>query len=239
VNAGALAGLFQRRPRFLAVPPSLTVKVPTQPTILTGLRLPGRGGSLATGSIVPQPGPLTTLRDLLGIPEKRKVFVSYHHHGDQAYKNALMERYCDDYELLEDNSLQRIIDTDDLQYVEREIREDYIRGSSVTILLCGARTWERKFVDWEIYATLLKKAGVVGLQLPTLVQGPLNPTVTVPARFHDNIATGYALWRTWSYMVANPGILRAWVEEAVNKDSWLIDNTRPKMRRNGEVRVHP
>jgi hypothetical protein len=121
---------------------------------------------------VPQPGSLKSLATLLGIPEKRKVFISYHHHGDQAYKEALVAQYCDSYDLLEDNSLGRMIDTDDLEYVEREIREDYIKGSSVTILLCGARTWERKFVDWEIYATLLKKAGLIGLQLPTLFPDP-------------------------------------------------------------------
>ena len=90
MRVGPSSGPFQRFP----VSPRSTVRIPTQPTILTGLRLPGRGGSLATGSISPQLG---SLRELLGIPLKRKVFVSYHHHGDQAYKNALMELYCDDY----------------------------------------------------------------------------------------------------------------------------------------------
>src|SRR2546428_11478441 len=120
------------------------------------------------GGAVPS---FASLASALGVPEKRKVFISYHHHGDQAYKNAL-SLYCHDYELLEDNSIDRLIDTDDLKYVEREIREDYIKGASVTIVLCGALTYQRKFVDWEIYATLLKKAGLVALQLPTPLPQP-------------------------------------------------------------------
>lgn len=235
MNAGALSGPVRRRPRFLPVSPSLYVKIPTRPTILTGLRLPGRGGSLATGSIGPQLG---SLRQLLGIPEKRKVFVSYHHHGDQAYKNALMGRYCDDYEVLEDNSLDRMLDTDDLRYVEREIREDYIKGASVTVVLCGAETWKRRFVDWEIYATLLKKSALVGIRLPTLQANP-GGLYPVPARLHDNVESGYAVWRSWADMVTTGGVLRLWIEEAIARDALRIDNLRPKMQRNGEARVHP
>jgi hypothetical protein len=223
--------------RFLPVSSKLTVPFPPRRTILGGWRTPSGLGSLATGS---QPSSLATLSQiLLGIPEKRKVFISYHHHGDQAYKDALVAQYCDSYELLEDNSLGRMIDTDNLEYVEREIREDYIKGSSVTVLLCGAWTWERKFVDWEIYATLLKKAGIVGLQLPTLAPNRITNRVALPPRFYDNLVTGYAVWKTWSYMVANPGVLRLWIEESVSRSSSLIDNARPKMRRNGEMREHP
>ena len=180
--------------------------------------------------------PKTTFADLaavLGIPEKRKIFISYHHHGDQAYKNYLSNVYCEQYELLEDNSLDRMIDTDNLEYVEREIREDYIRGASVTIVLCGAQTYLRKFVDWEIYATLRKQAGLVAVQLPTLAPTSLlSSNVNVPARLSDNIKSGYAVWRSWNDLVATPGSLRLWIEEALAKDKSLIDNSRLKMQRN-------
>src|SRR5262249_6186849 len=63
-------------------------------------------------------------------------------------------------------------------------------------------------------------------------------TVSVPARLHDNIVTGYALWRSWRD-IASPVVLRRWVEEALGRDKRLIDNCRPKMRANGQVRSHP
>jgi hypothetical protein len=167
------------------------------------------------------------------IPAKRQVFISYHHHGDQAYKNALVGMYEGVYELLEDNSLDRAYDSDDLYYVEREIREDYIRGASATIVLCGALTHQRKFVDWEIYATLLKQAGLIGIQLPTLLPQSTANTVLVPDRLHDNIASGYALWHSWDELVRTAGILRTWVEVALMRDKRLIQNGRPKRQRNG------
>jgi hypothetical protein len=180
--------------------------------------------------------PIPTFADiakLLGIPEKRRVFISYHHRGDQAFKAVLQKLYSTDYDLLEDRSLERLLDTDDLKYVEREIREDYIKGASVTIVLCGRETSQRKFVDWEIHATLLQKSALIGLQLPT-------PThAFLPWRLFDNVVSRYAVLRTWREMVARPGILRFWIEEALQRQAARIDNARPKMRRNGEFRVHP
>ncbi len=180
-------------------------------------------------SIRPTPG--QTLLTGLGLPRKRSVFVSYHHRGDQAFKEALVRVYCDQYELLEDNSLERVLDTDDLKYVEREIREDYIRGASAAIMLCGAETFNRKFVDWEIYATLLKRAALVGVRLPDCR--------ALPWRLFDNALTGYAVMGDWDDLVGSSLPLRAWIELALARDAGLIDNSRPKMRANGERRVHP
>jgi hypothetical protein len=108
-----LPGPFRRRSRFLAVTPSLTVPIPTRPAILTGRRLQGRGfDSLATGSILSQPGSLTALRQLLGIPEKRRIFVSYHHARDQVSYDALA-RMCDECDFRTDRSVDGILDSDD------------------------------------------------------------------------------------------------------------------------------
>ncbi len=36
--------------------------------------------------------------------QKRKVFVSYHHGGDQEYYDAFSKKFADQYELIYDNS---------------------------------------------------------------------------------------------------------------------------------------
>jgi len=44
------------------------------------------------------------------------------------------------YEVFQDQSLDDEVESDDLEYVNRVIREDYIKGSSITIVLCGSET---------------------------------------------------------------------------------------------------
>src|SRR5690349_7530115 len=100
-------------------------------------------------------------------PIKRKVFVSYHHGGDQAYYEAFSKAFCDTYDVITDNSLERELDSENVDYVMRRIRENYISGSSCTIVLVGKDTWGRKYVDWEINATLEKEHGLIGVLLPT------------------------------------------------------------------------
>jgi len=48
----------------------------------------------------------------------------------------------------------------------RGIRENFITGTSCTIVLCGAQTHLRKYVHWEIKATLDKEHGLIGVNLP-------------------------------------------------------------------------
>src|SRR5688572_907132 len=100
-------------------------------------------------------------------PIKHKVFVSYHHRGDQAYYNAFSEAFHDTYEVIYDNSLERRIDSDDVDYIRRRIRENYVKGSSCTVVLVGKETWGRKYVDWEIETTLEMEHGLIGVRLPT------------------------------------------------------------------------
>ncbi len=174
--------------------------------------------------------PLSTVLSGLGLPLKRKIFVSYHHHRDQAYYDALAAM-CDDCEFLQDNSLDRRVDSDDPEYQERRIRESYIKGTSVTVVLCGLETYQRKFVDWEIYAALLKEGGLIGIQLANALPNPANSGFLVPSRLHDNIQSGYATWKHWNELTAEN--LRAWIEQAVAKDKNLIKNWRAKKTQNG------
>ena len=162
---------------------------------------------------------------------KRKVFVSYHHGGDQGHYNAFSEAFHDTYDIISDNSLEREIDSEDVAYVDRRIREDYVTGTSCTIVLVGTNTWGRKYVDWEIKATLDKGHGLIGVQLPTLGAGP-DGTVAVPGRLYDNIQSGYAVWIKWAAITANAQACANYIEQANARDKRLIVNTRDRRLRN-------
>jgi Thoeris protein ThsB, TIR-like domain len=165
-------------------------------------------------------------------PVKRKVFVSYHHRGDQDYYDAFSKTFCDTYDVITDNSLERRIDSEDVNYVIRRIREGYVSGSSCTIVLVGKDTWGRKYVDWEIQATLEKKHGLIGVRLPTAPITPQN-TVSMPGRLFDNIKSGYALWLTWQELTSGSQACSQYIEQANARDKMLIVNTRERRLRNG------
>ena len=160
---------------------------------------------------------------------KRKVFVSYHHGYDQWFYNEFSRVFSNIYDVICDNSLDRVIDSDDPEYVLRRIREKYITGSSCTIVLCGAETPNRKYVDWEIKATLDKQHGLIGVKLPTSIISQQGKVI-IPDRLYDNIQTGYAFCVDWEALTAQ--YLKQCIELANSKPASLINNSRPMMRRN-------
>jgi len=163
---------------------------------------------------------------------KPKIFVSYHHGGDREYYDALCRVFCNAYDIVRDSSVDRIIDSDNAEYVIRRIREEYITGTSCTVVLCGAETPRRKFVDWEIKATLDKQHGLLGVNLPTNRSYP-DGTWPVPDRFLDNYRSGYASFVQWSDVVNNAGLFAQALHEARGKETWKVDNSRELRSRNG------
>jgi hypothetical protein len=104
---------------------------------------------------------------------RHKVFISYHHNNDQAYKEALLEAN-DKYELFIDASVDTCDIDDDLpdETIRQLIRDDYLRDSTVTILLVGTETKKRKHIDWEIYSSMYngkvnKQSGILVINLPS------------------------------------------------------------------------
>lgn len=106
-----------------------------------------------------------------------KVFISYHHANDQWAKNALQE-----WARLHDLFIDCSVDTTDIEdslpteTIRQIIRDDYLRDTTVTIVLVGTETKGRKHVDWEIYSSMYdgkvnKKSGILVVQLPST-----NPT---------------------------------------------------------------
>jgi len=161
---------------------------------------------------------------------KRKVFISYHHDNDQCYADYMRDTYGNQYDIFYDNSLDDEIDSTDPAYVNRVIRENYIVGSSITIVLCGAETWKRRYVDWEICSTLHHNHALLGIALLTASKD-YQGRIVVPKRLHLNIQSGYAHWINWP---TNATVLQFAIEIAINKskETSLINNSLPKMRRN-------
>jgi len=104
---------------------------------------------------------------------KHKVFISYHHANDQLYKNNLeaMNDICDIF-VNRSVSLGDIDEDEEPQKIREIIRDDYLRDTSVLILLVGTETKYRKHVDWEIYSSMRdspknKKSGILVVNLPS------------------------------------------------------------------------
>ena len=85
--------------------------------------------------------------------DRHKVFVSFHH-DDQEYKNLFVRMMGDD---IVDKSVEDgDIDDDNIatETIRQKIRDDFIADATVTIVLIGPCTWQRKHVDWEIGSSL-------------------------------------------------------------------------------------
>lgn len=166
------------------------------------------------------------------VQPKRKVFISYHH-KDQDWVDNFRTTFSEIYDLFTDCSLDKAIDSNNLFYVNRTIREDYITGTSITIVICGLNTWRRKCVDWEIYSTLDKDHALLGVTLPHNREWRDGQQIrVVPDRLHKNIEAGYAHWIDWTPDALS---LKNAIEFSLslsNTNKHLKDNSAIKMTRN-------
>ena len=103
-----------------------------------------------------------------------RVFISYHHDNDQWYKNELV-KFGKDNNIFEDWSVDTGDISDDLtdEQIRVKIRDEYLKESSVTIVLVGTETKHRKHVDWEIYSSMFdgkinKKSGIIVINLSSV-----------------------------------------------------------------------
>ena len=170
---------------------------------------------------------------------RHKTFISYHH-DDQEEVDKFIETFDHDRDVFiaravgSDQTMDELIESDDDDYVMRRIREDHIRDSTVTLVFVGKNTWSRKFVDWELAASLHQgsKAG-----LPNGVLAILSPELSealLPDRFVDNWESGYAKFHPYP---KNRTQLSKWVDQAfeAREDEGKrnsIKNGRRKLKRN-------
>lgn len=99
------------------------------------------------------------------------IFISYHHRNDQAYKDHLVAMLTPTYTDYSVNSGD-ISDYLSDEAIRTKVRDEYLRDSTVTIVLVGIETRNRKHVDWEIYSSMFdgrvnKKSGILVINLPS------------------------------------------------------------------------
>jgi hypothetical protein len=122
---------------------------------------------------------------------RHKCFVSYHV-DDLAEVETFLNDFGTEFiprsvgVTVEDD----FVDSDDDDYIKRRIRDLYLSDSTVTIVLLGACTWARRFVDWEISSSLRddtnnRRNGLLVYPLPSR-----NNTARLPARVADNWVSG-------------------------------------------------
>lgn len=156
-------------------------------------------------------------------PKRHTVFISYHHHQDQKYRDkfvtmmgdAIVDKSVGDGDIDDSN-----IKTDTIR---QRIRDDFIAGASVTVVLIGSCTWRRKHVDWEIGASLMAtkknpRCGLVGILLPTHpnYRSKKRDPHLIPPRLADNCkgSDPYACIYDWS---GNRGEIREWINQAFTR----------------------
>jgi hypothetical protein len=107
---------------------------------------------------------------------RRKCFISYHH-ADQAEVDQFIRTFDHQHNLFIARGLGAematdIINSTDTDYVMRRIRELYLSDSTVTLVMLGRCTWARRYVDWEIQASLRISQtslpnGLLAIKLPS------------------------------------------------------------------------
>lgn len=165
---------------------------------------------------------------------RRKCFISYHH-DDETEVQEFISEFDHEHDVLIARGIGAsmsgdIINSADRDYIMGRIREKYLRDTSVTIVMLGQCTWARKFVDWEIAASLrntgaYSRNGLMAITLPSYAN---TPGRELPARVNDNFdgEAGYARW--WKYPTSTSG-LASMIETAYTyrtERSHLVDNTR-------------
>ncbi|MBE7653971.1 TIR domain-containing protein [Tenacibaculum finnmarkense] len=171
--------------------------------------------------------------------QRHKVFVSYHHANDQYYKNSFEELFSRNYDIMVSKSVQ-IGEIDPYlktETIRQKIRDEYLRDTSVTVVLIGTETWKRKHVDWEIAASIRStlynsRSGLIGIFLPShpdFGKDKYKKNI-IPPRLYDNANCGFTKLYDWN---TNPQIVQGWIHEAfINRNKINPDNSYPSFSKN-------
>jgi hypothetical protein len=184
---------------------------------------------------------------------KRTVFISYYGGDDQEVKEFLAQWATGDTavftpRILGDGVYARegLIDSTNSEYVMAEIRRRYIRDASVTLLLVGTCTHSRRYVDWELKATLRRgdsdPNGLLAILLASANPGRGGSFPHLPARFAKNHDSGNVnCYARYYYLPSSADELDGWIEDAVEartSRARLIQNDADMMSRNATCLIH-
>jgi hypothetical protein len=178
--------------------------------------------------------------------DRHKVFISYHDGrdrpvgGDWEWRVKFEKMFHNQAAVIDSGAVQDgdIDPNANVEFVRQQIREKYLSDSSVTVVLVGERTWQRKHVDWEISASIRDttanpRSGLIGIILPNhpdyKKQGGVDGH-TIPPRLYDNVENGFAKLYWWT---EDPQELQEWVHDAyVRKTKIQPTDARPHYAKN-------
>ena len=172
---------------------------------------------------------------------RHRVFVSYYHAEDQIYRNYFEQFFSDIHDIMVSESVE--IGDIDLnltpERIHQIIRDKHLKDSTVTVVLVGAHTWQRKFVDWEIGSSIRQtknspRSGLLGILLPTYPRSigkPNNYCIhTIPPRLYKNIKCDFATIHNWCN---DPHIVQSWIHQAFKRRTEITpDNSYPSFKNN-------
>jgi len=168
---------------------------------------------------------------------RHRVFISYHHELDESYRKIIELRFGDAFGAIVPGSVNDGDIDPTTESTRQEICDEYRRDTSMTVVLIGAQTWQRKHIDREIGSSIRDtsanpRSGLLGIALPTCPRADkskYNPR-TIPPRLHDNIERGFASIHNWSEDAATvqDGVHQAYLR----KSSRQPDNSRASFGKN-------
>jgi hypothetical protein len=164
-------------------------------------------------------------------PRKEKLFVSYHHDGDGYFFHEFCHLIDGYYQPIQDGSVERTTGCTDAERVMANLRSRYIGETVCTVVLCGAQTAHRRFVDWEIKASLDLSHGLIAVILPPNVPDSRGQ-YGLPARLADNLESGFAECMHLVQLSGGMRLLASHIGAARGKPARLIENSR-ELRRTG------
>ena len=172
---------------------------------------------------------------------RHKVFVSFHHAKDEAYR----EKFCKSLgrnhivdKSVEDGDIDPGLKTDTIR---GRIRDEFITDATVTVVLVGRCTWQRNHVDWEIGSSLRAttnnpRCGLLGIWLPThpdYRRNTYRPRL-LPPRLADNYGNENPFARMYKW--PNPwstAKVRGWIHAAFERRRTVNpNNARTQFRNN-------
>ncbi len=128
------------------------------------------------------------------MPSRQKIFVSYHRGVDELHRDAFLAAAGD--WVVGWSAGDAAIVVERAEGTRQRLREDLLRDSTVTVVLIGAKTLQRRHVDWEIGCSLSntrfgERSGLLGILLPSYPAQPDAPYHhnTLPPRLADNLST--------------------------------------------------
>jgi hypothetical protein len=111
---------------------------------------------------------------------RRKCFISYHH-ADESEVATFIRTFDHVTNMFISRGLGAamsgdIINSNNSDYIMSKIRQDFLANSTVTLVIIGNCTWARRYVDWELQASLRSGEktipnGVLGIKLPSFSSG--------------------------------------------------------------------